>query len=134
MADLPRFDGRQACHQVGGALAAVFSDGAGSPADVEAAKALCSGCPFLRGCRDYALDHDVVGLWGGLSFLERWDQRNRAGNTVPISASDELDELVVAWRRTHRRTQSRAEPELELPMAVVAQIDVVRPELLAEAV
>lgn len=36
------------------------------------AKALCSICPVLRPCRQYALDHlELHGIWGGTSHRTR---------------------------------------------------------------
>lgn len=41
-----------------------------SPADVEAAKALCLGCPVRRACLAGALDRrEPWGVWGGELFL-----------------------------------------------------------------
>ena len=41
-----------------------------SPADVEAAKALCVGCPVRQACLDGALDRrEPWGVWGGELFV-----------------------------------------------------------------
>lgn len=40
--------------------------------DVVAAKAICSRCPVLHDCRDYALrSRQPFGVWGGLDEEER---------------------------------------------------------------
>ncbi|WP_193104298.1 WhiB family transcriptional regulator [Brachybacterium sp. FME24] len=39
------------------------------PADLEQAKTLCAGCPFLEECRQGALDREEPwGVWGGSIF------------------------------------------------------------------
>lgn len=40
-------------------------------------KALCHRCPLRRGCLEYALIHDVAGIWGGTTALERDELRQR---------------------------------------------------------
>ncbi len=46
------------------------------PADVEAAKALCAGCPLVELCLDGAIQrHEPWGVWGG--------QLVQAGVVVP---------------------------------------------------
>lgn len=81
-APYPRFDGTQAC---------------ADSTDPEAA--WCVDCPFLLACRQYALDHDVRGVWGGLDDADRRTERAALGLPPPIQVSDELDDLVIAWRR-----------------------------------
>jgi len=39
---------------------------------VKEAKAVCARCPVRAECLDYAMEnHEVVGIWGGLSARER---------------------------------------------------------------
>ena len=39
---------------------------------VKEAKAVCARCPVRAECLEYALEnHEVVGIWGGLSARER---------------------------------------------------------------
>ena len=35
------------------------------------AKAICSGCPVIAECLQWALEHGEVGVWGGTSDAER---------------------------------------------------------------
>jgi len=35
------------------------------------AKKVCAACPVLVECREFALANDVVGVWGGTTWLER---------------------------------------------------------------
>ena len=51
-----------------------FPIGSSGPAlrQVQDAKALCSRCPVLEQCRQWALDYgEVAGVWGALSEDER---------------------------------------------------------------
>jgi WhiB family redox-sensing transcriptional regulator len=32
---------------------------------------ICDGCPFIRPCLEYALEHDEYGVWGGTSEKDR---------------------------------------------------------------
>lgn len=54
-----------------------FPDKGGSARE---AKRICSTCSVLEVCRAYALTHDVIGVWGGLSDRER--AALRRGNRV----------------------------------------------------
>ena len=71
MYDYPHFDGTQACHNPTPAAASAFSGTIG--ADPSPALALCSACPFVDECRDWALTHDVYGVWGGTTEDDRAD-------------------------------------------------------------
>ncbi len=42
-----------------------------------AAKALCAGCPALTECRQWGIDHERYGIWGGLSEKQRHDIRSK---------------------------------------------------------
>ncbi|RJQ77830.1 WhiB family transcriptional regulator [Pseudonocardiaceae bacterium YIM PH 21723] len=39
------------------------------------AKRVCAGCPVRRSCLQYALHHDVQGVWGGTTEDERRQMR-----------------------------------------------------------
>jgi WhiB family redox-sensing transcriptional regulator len=39
--------------------------------DVAAAKAVCARCIVQDECLSYALDWNLVGIWGGLTLVER---------------------------------------------------------------
>lgn len=42
------------------------------PADIQAAKTMCSNCPVKLLCVSYAIDHDITdGIWGGLTETDR---------------------------------------------------------------
>ena len=42
---------------------------------LDEARAVCAGCLVRRDCLAYALDHGVVGVWGGTSGRGRWSAR-----------------------------------------------------------
>ncbi len=35
------------------------------------ARAVCAGCPFIRGCGEHALEHEDYGVWGGMTEQDR---------------------------------------------------------------
>lgn len=94
----PPFDGTQSCQDVTDEDAAAFvaTPGAGTAG----AKAVCAGCRFLGPCGDYALTHDVHGLWGGLDDDDRAHVRTRRHLLEPRPITEELDEFVTATRTT----------------------------------
>ena len=96
MYDYPHFDGTQACQNPTPAAASAFSGTIG--ADPSPALALCSACPFVDECRDWALTHDVYGVWGGTTDADRDEIRALAELPSPASITDQLDELVLAMR------------------------------------
>ena len=40
-------------------------------------KVLCSDCPFLSKCRDYAIHHEIHGFWGGMTSADRKNFRKK---------------------------------------------------------
>lgn len=38
---------------------------------IDYAKQFCDRCPITNDCRDYALTHDLDGIWGGTTEAER---------------------------------------------------------------
>ncbi len=44
------------------------------------AKKICSECPLLQKCRDYAIHTQVDGIWGGMTRRER--ERYRAKHNI----------------------------------------------------
>ncbi len=52
---------------------------------VREAKKLCDICVVRQKCLDFAIDNDCVGVWGGLTTVERKNQkrlRRRSGENV----------------------------------------------------
>lgn len=54
------------------------------------AVALCRECRLQPACLDYALRHDVTGVWGGTTGAERVELRRRRGlpDPAPLSWDD----------------------------------------------
>ena len=96
MYDYPHFDGTQACQNPTPAAASAFSGTIG--ADPSPALALCSACPFVDECRDWALTHHVYGVWGGTTEADRAEIRAQDQLPSPASITDQLDQLVIAMR------------------------------------
>ena len=67
----PEFDGSQICAQTEPDLWFPTADRQTG----RLAKSLCSSCPWLKPCLDYALFTDVVGIWGGKTERERSQMR-----------------------------------------------------------
>lgn len=49
-----------------------------SPADADAAKAVCARCPIAADCLAYALSAREFGVWGGTTDGERSSMRRNA--------------------------------------------------------
>ena len=71
----PAYDGSQLCAQTDPHLFMPEYNGA-SPRE---AKKLCASCPFLEECREFAMWHDVDGVWGGTTLHVRVRERTRRG-------------------------------------------------------
>ena len=40
---------------------------------------ICSNCPIMQECGDYAVKHERHGYWGGMTALQRRSVRNAKG-------------------------------------------------------
>lgn len=49
------------------------------------AKRLCRSCPVLAQCGIYAIQYETLGVWGGLTAVERKAIRKARGISDPIS-------------------------------------------------
>lgn len=45
----------------------------------EKARNICGGCPMLEPCREYAIEYEEFGFWGGLPAAARKLIRNKLG-------------------------------------------------------
>jgi hypothetical protein len=77
----PHLDGTQLCAQTDPEL--FFPQQGSNAAD---AKKMCLRCPLLQPCRDYALQYDVQGHWGGMSRSDRkkW-QADHGITPIPVT-------------------------------------------------
>ena len=48
--------------------------------DVEIAKHLCEQCEVIKGCLEYSLHYEPLGIWGGKSEVEREVLRQQKNN------------------------------------------------------
>ncbi len=94
---------RAACAEYDPELWFPHSDAALNVAQVDEAKAVCSACPVIDACLDWALEHNVEhGIWGGATEAERRSirrsrgQRNRERVLEPCGS-------LAAYRRHLRR-------------------------------
>jgi len=71
--EYPPFDGSQVCAQTDPELWFPTSE----KQTGRIAKSLCRTCPWLKSCLDYALRHEVVGVWGATTERERIDMRKK---------------------------------------------------------
>ena len=55
------------------------------------AKKLCSGCPIIKECLEWALHHENHGIWGGTTPMDRrFIRRTRNISVREILAKDYL--------------------------------------------
>lgn len=82
----PRFDGTQPCLEIG---PDAFHPYGSDHEQVAYAKQVCTGCLFLEECREFAVSHDVLGIWGGTSYADRRRERRQLGiKAIPITFND----------------------------------------------
>lgn len=69
---------RAAC--VGEDFELFFPIGSTGPAllQIEDAKAVCRRCPVIRECLAWAFEHNMQGVWGGMSEEDRLRLKRRA--------------------------------------------------------
>jgi WhiB family redox-sensing transcriptional regulator len=60
----------------------------GTPKQIAAASeeaiSICNGCSVLRQCREYAIENEAYGVWGGLTENEREVIRSIQGKPLLI--------------------------------------------------
>jgi hypothetical protein len=77
----PPLDGTQLCAQTDPEL--FFPQQGIDPVE---AKKVCLRCPLIEPCRDYALQYDVQGHWGGMSRSDRKKWQSEHGVTpIPVT-------------------------------------------------
>lgn len=77
---LPHYDDEAACRTVG--FGAYFSNKGVATTGLQA---ICESCIWLQPCAEYAIHHDVVGYWGGLTAnMRRRIRRQRGIIPVPL--------------------------------------------------
>lgn len=72
----------------------------GSGTNLNEQKKFCEGCKIKSDCFNYALHHDVTGVWGGTTTRERQVMRSKMGlRVIPISLFPRGDYFVEKERR-----------------------------------
>ena len=99
MGEYPLFDGSQVCAQTDPDLWFPTSE----KQTGRLAKTLCRTCPWLISCLDYALRHEVVGIWGATTERERIDMRK----TMKISAEPLYSDALFATSLRGKSASSR---------------------------
>lgn len=75
MEQYPSFDGSQICAQTDPELWFPTSE----KQTGRLAKSLCRKCPWVIACMEYALRHEVLGIWGATTERERVQARKSMG-------------------------------------------------------
>ena len=57
----------------------MFPEGYNSNYREEDATVVCTGCPYIQECLQFALENDEWGVWGGTTRHERKGMRQRLG-------------------------------------------------------
>lgn len=92
--DFPDFfdKGRPKCSEVDPDIFFPEPDQPNAGATIREAKRVCETCPYLEECREWAISHGEMGIWGGTTETERRRLlRQRAARretysyTLPIS-------------------------------------------------
>jgi hypothetical protein len=75
---------------------AFFKEGGPPTTEHRLAKRVCMGCPEREPCLEWALRHELYGIWGGTSAPERKAMRVELG--IPYSAPE------IGWVSSRRRS------------------------------
>lgn len=43
---------------------------------INALRTICLACPLWKDCLTYAAEHEIYGVWGGMTSIERFAMRN----------------------------------------------------------
>lgn len=77
----PKYDGTQHCASMGLELYYYEHDVEipfeGLKKQEDKLKVLCSDCPFLSECREFAIKHEGFGFWGGMTSADRKNYRKK---------------------------------------------------------
>lgn len=76
----------------------------GALAQEESARQICNSCPMQVNCRDYGIENEAYGVWGGVDEVTR--ETHRISNQLPqLMSWDERRRLSRARKRDIVRTQ-----------------------------
>ncbi|MFF4417512.1 WhiB family transcriptional regulator [Streptosporangium sp. NPDC001559] len=90
---------------------------------VDAAKAVCSGCPILADCRTYALEAaEPDGIWGGLTPAERAELLRGPRASAPDVGALQLRQALNACRERLDWTWRQVADALGVTEALVSKL------------
>lgn len=75
----PHYTGAEPCTQVGPDLFYEFPLNGAVTHEMRVAIGMCYSCPLMHACREYAIQHEEWGIWGGLLPKVRENERRRRG-------------------------------------------------------
>lgn len=131
--ELPDFGGQQSCLSVDPEL--FFPDQGGlEQSRADELSDLCGECPVRDACLEYALAHNVSGIWAGTTTAQRRTLRRRSGVTInaqqqrlararrtvaDLTGRGLTSEQIIAQTGIHEQTVYRVRRQLD-PMGRVA--------------
>lgn len=65
------------CKSIGTEFYYTEDDSSGTSSEEKMAKALCHQCPVVKECAEWGLRHEIYGIWGGMSPLDRKHARRK---------------------------------------------------------
>jgi len=86
----PYFDGSQPCAEIGGDMwfPDEYGDMKGFTPEL---RKICNSCPFIKPCFEYAVTHDVDGLWAATTGIDRKNYRKKYGiKIIPYAFSGKV--------------------------------------------
>lgn len=94
IAELPRFPSTPPCAK--GDPDLYFPDQGDPDRQRHLAVTLCASCPFTAPCLEYALQHNVSGIWAGTSRHERKEMRRTLGiRALELSADRRVNVALI---------------------------------------
>lgn len=90
-----------------------FPEKRGRPRKIPAYAAICSTCPVMNECLNYALVHDEKGVWGNSTE----SQRNRLKKYYPQFVNDLKEQArLEGWLEHYPDPEETIAPVIELPV------------------
>lgn len=85
-----------------------FPHGNGSTAE---ALAICAECPVKDLCRQDAIDHNRIGIWGGTTRPERRAVREHREHRPPVQTGEKVGMAAINAAKTHCKWGHEFTPE-----------------------
>jgi WhiB family redox-sensing transcriptional regulator len=99
----PKYTGDEPCTQLG--VDAMFPEGNSNDQRyaVKVAKSICTTCPIIADCLEFAIHHEIYGVWGGRSEAERHEIRQL--RNIAVVASDYIDGYLELQDRLDKQNR-----------------------------